>query len=58
MKKEIEITLPNGYTVELFEYEGRLRLGLINSNGYFVSDTKLTETEVKTIKTIVNDFSE
>jgi hypothetical protein len=48
-KKEIEINLPNGYTVQLFEYEGRMVVGLVNSNGFYVSDTKLTETEVKTL---------
>jgi hypothetical protein len=52
MKKEIEVTLPNGYTVGIFEYENRMVIELINSNGFTVSDTNLTETEVKTLQTI------
>jgi hypothetical protein len=55
MKKEIEVTLPNGYTVQLFEFEGKMVLGLVNSNGFYVSDTKLTETEVKTLKEMFSD---
>jgi hypothetical protein len=53
-KKEIEVTLANGYTVQLFEYEGRMVLGLVDSNGFYVSDTKLTDTEIKTLKEMVS----
>jgi hypothetical protein len=56
MKEEIEVTLANGYTVELFKQEGNVVLGLINSNGYCVSDKKLTDAEIKTLKDIVNNF--
>ena len=56
MKEEIELTLPNGYTIQLFKHEESIVLGLVNSNGYCVSDTKLTETEVKTLKEIVKHF--
>lgn len=52
MKKEIEMTLPNGYTVALFEYEERIILDLINPRGYSISDMKLEESEVKQINNI------
>ncbi|MEN1969658.1 hypothetical protein WMZ97_16470 [Lentibacillus sp. N15] len=52
-KEEFEVTFPNGYSVNLFEQEGRITLGLVNQNGYFVSDTKLTETNLKTLKEII-----
>jgi hypothetical protein len=55
MKKEIEVTLPNGYTVGIFEYENRMVMELINSNGFTVSDTNLTETEVKTLQMIFSN---
>lgn len=50
MRKEIEITLPNGYTVQLFEYEEKTVLGLVDAKGFYVSETKLTETEINTLK--------
>lgn len=55
MKKEIEVTLPNSYTVQIFEHEGNMVLGLVNSNGFYVSDTKLTETEVTTLKEMFSE---
>jgi hypothetical protein len=56
LKKEIEVTLPSGHTIQLFEHEGKMVLGLVNSSGYYVSDTKLTETEVNTLTKIMNDY--
>lgn len=50
---ELEVTLPNGYTIQLFEHEGNLILGLINTNGYYVSDTKLSEVEINTLKQVI-----
>jgi hypothetical protein len=58
MKKEIEVTLPNGYTVGIFEYENRMVMELINSNGFCISDTNLTETEVKNFKYVFADLEE
>lgn len=56
MKDEIEVTLPNGYTIQLFKHEGKVILGLVNPNGFYVSDTRLTETEVMTLKEITKNF--
>ncbi|CDQ22623.1 hypothetical protein [Halobacillus karajensis] len=58
MKKEMEITFANGYTVGLFEYKGELRMDLINPSGYGVSDLKLTETEVNTMQKIIEAHKE
>jgi hypothetical protein len=54
---EIEIHLPNGYVVEVFVHEGETIMGLVNPNGFYVSDTKLTETEKKTMETIFAEES-
>ncbi|QQP10756.1 hypothetical protein FJQ98_16040 [Lysinibacillus agricola] len=50
--KEIEMTLPNGFTVAIFEYEGNIVLDLINDRGYSVSDTKLHKSEIAKIHEI------
>ena len=50
--KEIEVTLPNRYTVELYEHEGDIFLGLINPKRYCISDTKLQYSEIKQIRNI------
>lgn len=52
MKKDFEVTLPNGYTVLIFEDNGKIVLRLVNGNGFYVSDTKLTDTEIQTLKGI------
>lgn len=56
MKKEIEITLMNGSTVQLFKHEGNTVLSLVDSNSQYVSQTQLTETEKKTLKEVVNNI--
>jgi hypothetical protein len=56
MKKEIEITLQNGYTVQVFQYEGKVIFNLVSDGGYGISVTALTETELKTLKEVVNSF--
>jgi hypothetical protein len=56
MKQEIEITLNNGYTVQVFQHEGKVVFNLVSDGGYGISATALSETEVKTLKEVVENF--
>jgi NAD kinase len=56
VKKEIEITLLNGYTVQIFQHEGKAIVNLVSDGGYGISVTALSETEVKTLKEVVKGF--
>lgn len=48
-----ELTFPNGYTVQLFEFEGKVRLTLLDSAGVLMSESIVTPEEARTIKSIL-----
>jgi hypothetical protein len=52
--KEIEIPLPNGYTVIIDSSNGTAYVSLKSPNNYIVSDKELNEEEKKLIKDIVS----
>lgn len=53
---EFEITLPNGYTIRMFEHEDKMVVGLVNPEGYYISDMKLMESEVEKIDDIISNY--
>lgn len=53
-ENRIKVHLPNDYVVQLFEHEGKAVLALINANGEFLSDTRLNESDIKRLKTLVS----
>lgn len=54
MNKEFEVKLANGYTVVIYNDEGKVLIELVNPNGNLVSDAKLSEEQLDRIDKIVN----
>lgn len=53
MDKEFEVSLSNGYVIQIFKHKDRTVVALLDSNGNFVSETVLSEEQKKSLKEIV-----
>ncbi|MFK3936586.1 hypothetical protein ACI2JA_03595 [Alkalihalobacillus sp. NPDC078783] len=54
MSNEFSVTLRTGDTVEIFEYEGKLVLQLINNNGHIISDQTLSNSDMCDLQHEIN----
>ena len=50
LEKEVNIPLPNGYEISLCKSKKGIEVGLVNPNGYIVSDRLLSKEELDFIK--------